>query len=86
MKENCPKTAVLMVTAHASEDLMLKALRAGAAGYVLKGDDPLRLISAVREALGGESPMDQKLSARLLRRLAAEESSSDGQPHPEAIR
>lgn len=81
VKERYPETVVLVVTAHASENLMLKAIRAGAAGYVLKGENPMRLIGAVREVLGGEFPMDQKLAARLLRRLAAEESA-DGRPHP----
>jgi two-component system, NarL family, response regulator LiaR len=77
VKERLPTTVVLVVTAYEDEDLMLRAIRAGAAGYVLKGDDPSRLIAAVREALSGESPMDQRLAGRLLRRLAAEESPAD---------
>jgi len=75
IRERSPKTVVLVITAHEDEDLMLRAIRAGAAGYVLKGEeDPSRLIAAVREAMSGESPMDQRLAGRLLRRLAAEES------------
>jgi DNA-binding NarL/FixJ family response regulator len=77
LKERLPSVVVLVVTAHEDEGLMLRAIRAGAAGYVLKGDDPLRLVAAVREALGGESPMAPRLAARLLRRLAAEERSPD---------
>jgi DNA-binding NarL/FixJ family response regulator len=77
IKERLPTTVVLVVTAHEDEDLMLRAIRAGAAGYVLKGDDPWRLIAAVRQALSGDSPMDQRLAGRLLRRLAAEESPAD---------
>jgi DNA-binding NarL/FixJ family response regulator len=76
VKERHPKTVVLVVTAHADEGLMLRAIRAGAAGYVLKGEDPLRLIGAVREALSGESPMDPRLAGRLLRRLSTEEGAS----------
>jgi two-component system, NarL family, response regulator LiaR len=77
IKERLSKTVMLVVTAHEDEDLMLRAIRAGAAGYVLKGDDPSRLIAAVRQALSGDSPMDQRLAGRLLRRLAAEESPAD---------
>jgi DNA-binding NarL/FixJ family response regulator len=77
IKERLPTTVVLVVTSHEDEDLMLRAIRAGAAGYVLKGDEPSRLIAAVREAMSGESPMDQRLAGRLLRRLAAEESPAD---------
>ena len=86
LKESLPSTVVLVVTAHEEEGIMLEAIRAGAAGYVLKGDDPLRLVSAVREALSGESPMDPRLAARLLRRLAAEGRSPDGRPEPEKER
>lgn len=81
LKERLPGVVVLVVTAHEDEGLMLRAIKAGAAGYVLKGDDPLRLVAAVREALGGESPMDPRLAARLLRRLAAEETSPDRPVH-----
>jgi DNA-binding NarL/FixJ family response regulator len=77
IKERLPTTVVLVVTAHEDEDLTLRAIRAGAAGYVLQGRDPSRLIAAVREAMSGESPMDQRVAGRLLRRLAAEESPAD---------
>src|SRR3712207_5604511 len=50
IKEVCPETLVLVLTAHESEDLMLKALKAGAAGYVLKGTHPTNLTRSVREA------------------------------------
>lgn len=82
VKERCPKAVVLVVTAHEDENLMLKAIRAGAVGFFLKGKDPTQLIGAVREALEGESPMDSKLAGRLLRRLAVEEGNPDGSSEP----
>ncbi len=36
IKEECPTTSVLMVTSHENPDYLLSAIRAGAAGYVLK--------------------------------------------------
>jgi len=84
MKEICPKTVVLMLTAHEDEGLMLEAVRAGAAGYVLKNSPPAQLLGSVREALAGESPLDPRLAGRLLRRLARDEASPNGLP-PEAI-
>jgi DNA-binding NarL/FixJ family response regulator len=80
MKELCPKTLVLVLTGHEDETLMLRAIRAGAVGYFLKGEDPTLLIGAVREALEGESPMDPRLAGRLLRRLAAEEVNPNASP------
>ncbi|HSL00233.1 MAG TPA: response regulator transcription factor [Rubrobacteraceae bacterium] len=82
VKKRCPKAVVLVVTAHEDENLMLKAIRAGAVGFFLKGKDPTQLIGAVREALEGESPMDSKLAGRLLRRLAVEEGNPDGSSEP----
>ena len=80
VKEHYPNTVVLVVTAHANEDLMLKAIRAGAAGYVLKEEYPMHLIGAVRETLRGEFPINQGLATRLLRRLAVEQRSPDRMP------
>jgi DNA-binding NarL/FixJ family response regulator len=58
-----------VVTAHEDEDLMLRAIRAGAAGYVLKGDDPSRLIAAVRQALSGDSYQVRVYNCALCQRL-----------------
>jgi DNA-binding NarL/FixJ family response regulator len=75
VKERCPKTLVLVLTAHEDDSLMLEAIRAGAVGYLLKGSSPRSLVASVRDALGGESPMDSRMAGRLLRRLTEEESS-----------
>lgn len=72
IKEVFPKTGVLVLTAHADQELLLEAVRAGAAGYVLKGAEPDRLVGAVRGVLGGESSLDQGLAMRLIQRLAQE--------------
>ncbi len=79
IKAEYPKTAVLVVTTHESPEYLLDAIRAGAAGYVLKESTKRELLGAVRGVLCGESPLDQELSARLLKRLAAEDGS---RPHP----
>ena len=73
LKQEYPKIIVLILTMHENPDYLLEALRAGAAGYVLKDASSEEVITAVWQALGGESPLDPELAARLLRRLAAEE-------------
>ena len=52
--------------------MLLDAVRAGAAGYVLEGVAPDELVGAVRATLEGELPVDQELVMRLVRRLAYE--------------
>jgi DNA-binding NarL/FixJ family response regulator len=81
IKQEMPKTSVMMVTMHENPDYLFEAVKAGAAGYVLKDASGERLLSAVRKTLEGESPLNQELAMRLLKRLAREsrvESSSEG--------
>ena len=73
VKQEFPKIIVLILTMHENPDYLLEALRAGAAGYVLKDASSEEVVTAVWQALGGESPLDPELATRLLRRLAAEE-------------
>lgn len=72
IKQRHPGIGVLMVTMHENPDYLLEALKAGAAGYVLKDAPQEEVVEAVRRVREGESPLDQQLAARLLRRLAAE--------------
>jgi DNA-binding NarL/FixJ family response regulator len=81
IKEELPRTGVLVLTAHADEEMLLDAIRAGAAGYVLKGVGPEELVGVVRATLGGESPVDQELVMRLVRRLAGE-TRGPAEPSP----
>ncbi len=77
IKERYPEISVLMVTMHENPDYLLEALKAGAAGYVLKDAPQHEVVAAVHQVLGGESPLDPELAARLLRRLAAEGVSQE---------
>jgi DNA-binding NarL/FixJ family response regulator len=72
IKEKYPEVSVLMVTMHENPDYLLEALKAGAAGYVLKDAAQEDVLEAVRRVREGESPLNSELAARLLRRLAAE--------------
>ena len=83
IKAEFPRTGVLVLTAHADQEMLLDAIRAGAAGYVLKGVGPDELVGVARATLGGESPVDQELVMRLVRRLAEE---ADPPPEPSAAR
>src|SRR5688500_9160616 len=72
IKDEMPKTSVMMVTMHENPDYLFEAVKAGAAGYVLKDASGERLLNAVRRTLDGESPLNQELAMRLLKRLARE--------------
>jgi DNA-binding NarL/FixJ family response regulator len=69
IKEHSPGTLVLVLTAFDESEKLHDCLRAGAEGYILKDVPPERLIGAVRRALGGEHPLDEKLATGLLMSL-----------------
>jgi DNA-binding NarL/FixJ family response regulator len=78
IKAEFPLTSVLILTAHAEHRLLMEAVKAGAAGYVLKGDHPHHILDAVRAVLNGETPLDQGLAMQLLRRLGEEAAAQGG--------
>jgi DNA-binding NarL/FixJ family response regulator len=86
IKEEMPKVSVVMVTMHENPDYLLEAIRAGAAGYILKDAEGERLVGAVRRTLNGEFPLDEGLAMRLLRSLVREQERSSrpaqGPPAP----
>jgi DNA-binding NarL/FixJ family response regulator len=64
--EASPGTRVVILTASADREQMLRAVDAGALGYLLKDASPAELIEGVRAAARGESPLDPKLARELL--------------------
>jgi DNA-binding NarL/FixJ family response regulator len=75
IKRECPGTSVLMVTTHESSDYLFEAIKAGAAGYILKNVTKPQLSDDIRRTLGGESPLNQELAIEMLQRFAVEEES-----------
>jgi DNA-binding NarL/FixJ family response regulator len=80
LKAEFPETSVLILTVHADQRLLMDAVKAGAAGYVLKGEHPDHVLDAVRAVLDGETPLDQGLAMSLLRRLGEEEATRSTPP------
>ena len=69
IKQECPGTSVIIVTMHENADYLVEAVRAGAAGYVLKGASKQELVSTVSRVLAGEPVISSDLTIQLLRRL-----------------
>lgn len=84
VKQRYPDISVMMLTMHENPDYLLEALKAGAAGYVLKDAPQEEIIEAIRRVRSGESPLDPELAARLLRRLANEGEARRGTYGPRA--
>jgi DNA-binding NarL/FixJ family response regulator len=61
-----PDTAVVMLTVSRNDEDLFDALRAGAAGYLLKDTDPDRLPHALRGVLAGEAAVPRELMSRVI--------------------
>ena len=70
IKEELPRTSIVMVTMQEDPGYLFEAVLAGAAGYVLKGATPDQLTEAVRQVLAGEFLLDQRLTVDLLKSMA----------------
>ncbi len=60
---------VLVLTTFDSDNQILRAIEAGAAGYLLKDAPRETLFAAVRSAVAGGSPLAPSVAARLMHRL-----------------
>ena len=61
---------VVVLTSYSDRDQILNALDAGAVGYLLKDADPPELVSGIRAAADGESPLHPKAASAVLRARA----------------
>ncbi len=67
--ESAPR--VLALTTFDLDEYLFGALRAGAAGFLLKDSDPDVLVTAVRELHQGRGLIDPQVTGRLISRFAA---------------
>lgn len=70
-----PNLPVLILSHHAEEQYAIRALRAGAAGYVSKECAAEELVRAARKALSGGKYVSEALAERLAQGLAADSSA-----------
>jgi two-component system, NarL family, response regulator YdfI len=70
-----PHIAVVILTTYNEDDMLLRGLRAGARGYLLKDTGRVALFDAVRAAARGETLLSQDIIQRLLAH-----SATTGQP------
>jgi DNA-binding NarL/FixJ family response regulator len=71
IKRGSPGTSVILITMHENPEYLLEALKAGAAGYILKDITQRELLNAVRRVLQGDSILDSETVMRVLDRLSA---------------
>lgn len=76
-----PNMSIVVLTASPADDVLIRAIEAGAAGFVSKTRGLAEVTSAVRAAAAGEAVISPALLARLLPRLRR-----SGEPETELTR
>ena len=73
---------VLVLTTFDLDDIVFGALRAGAAGFLLKSADARTLVDAVRRVAGGDGVMAPEVTRRVLEAFAAIPEQRAAPAHP----
>ena len=77
LRDRVPDARVIVLTSFIDDERLLPAVRAGAAGYLLKNVAPQELARAVRAAHEGEAHIDPTVAARLVGQIAAQGVADD---------
>ena len=78
LKQARPSLPVLVHTMHSEDQFAVRALRAGAAGYLTKDSSPAELVKALRKIVAGGKYVGQSLAEKLAVNVDA---NSDRAPH-----
>jgi DNA-binding NarL/FixJ family response regulator len=70
IRQEFPDQRILMFTVFEDDDNIFNAIRAGAAGYLLKDEPAERMVRAFTEVMEGGAPMSPMVAARALRMMA----------------
>jgi len=80
IRARAPEVSVLMLSMHDDERYLFEALKAGAAGYVLKHEAGQELVDAARAVARGESFLTSAGQRSLVRAWMADEATGPREP------
>lgn len=73
-----PATKVIALTSFAEDSKVFPAVKAGAAGYLLKDAQPQELATAIRTVYRGDALLHPRVAAKLMHEFAQEEPRAGG--------
>jgi DNA-binding NarL/FixJ family response regulator len=80
IKVRHPKMLVLMLSMHDESLYAVRALRAGAAGYIMKQEATEKVLTAIRQVLVGEIYLSDKMEKKMMQQLVGGKSARTGSP------
>jgi two-component system, NarL family, response regulator DegU len=82
VRDKVPGTQVVILTMHADREVLVDAIRAGAAGYLVKDCSTEEVVDTVRKAASGETALSPELAASMLgevRDMVEREQAADAE-------
>jgi two-component system, NarL family, response regulator LiaR len=80
LRERVPGARAIALTSFGDDERVFPAVRAGAAGYLLKDVEPGELVRAIRVVHAGQSVVHPAVASRLLEELAADGAATGRAP------
>jgi len=77
IRDVSPSTKVIVLTSYADDEKIFPAIKAGAAGYLLKDVEPDEIADGIRRVQRGEALLHPKVAARVMREVAEERAGGE---------
>lgn len=75
-----PRSQVVILTSHHSDEHLLPSIRAGALSYLLKDVSPPELVTAVEKASRGEAVLHPRIAAQIVENLQNNQARAEQNP------
>ncbi|MDQ0784330.1 response regulator transcription factor [Chryseobacterium sp. W4I1] len=66
LKKDMPKTQFIMCTSFEDDEKIFNSLKAGAMGYLIKGESMDKILSSIRDVYNGGAPMSLSIARKVL--------------------
>ena len=86
IKSEWPEAAIVVLTTYDTDEAIVRAIEAGASGYLLKDAPPEELLDAVRRAARGETVLAAPVAKRLVDRVRDPSAGALSQRELEVLR
>lgn len=80
LRRRYPQADAMVISALADDETVLRAIEAGAVGYLLKDADSLELIEAIEDLRRGRSPISSSIARILVKRMSGPPPANDAGP------
>jgi DNA-binding NarL/FixJ family response regulator len=81
-----PDLKVIVLTTFDTDDMVLRALRIGAAGFLLKDTPPARLVEAIRTVASGQPMLSPSVTAQLIAAVTRTDPAAGEEENTRAAR